>query len=115
MDQKSARCRYPGWGHRWLDDRSRALRGVNSKVSITVVESDEIRTVGVGEATIPGIIQFNHLLELDENEFMRETQGTIKLGIEFRDWTFIGHCYMHGFGRFPRTSSLRPLSRSGSA
>ena len=81
-------------------------RAVNSKVNITVVESDEIRTVGVGEATIPGIIRFNHLLELDENEFMRETQGTIKLGIEFRDWTFIGDCYMHGFGRFPQNIQL---------
>src|ERR1700733_4666758 len=81
-------------------------RAVNSKVNITVVESDEIRTVGVGEATIPGIIRFNHLLELDENEFMRETQGTIKLGIEFRDWTFIGDCYMHGFGRFPQDIQL---------
>ena len=81
-------------------------RALNRKVNITVVESDEIRTVGVGEATIPGIIRFNHLLELDENEFMRETQGTIKLGIEFRDWTFIGDCYMHGFGRFPQNIQL---------
>ncbi len=81
-------------------------RVLNGKVSITVVESDEIGTVGVGEATIPSITRFNSMLELDEDEFLRETQGTFKLGIEFRNWARIGDRYMHGFGRFRQDIQL---------
>lgn len=76
--------------------------------SIRLVESEEIGIVGVGEASVPHIRLFNgQWLGIDEAEFVKRTQATVKLGIQFKDWTRIGDSYIHGFGAIGR--SLGPL------
>jgi tryptophan halogenase len=77
---------------------SRALAG--SGRTISLIESDEIGTVGVGEATIPTIHWFNQIVGFDEKQFMAETKATWKLGIEFQGWNGDGTQYLHPFGTF---------------
>jgi tryptophan halogenase len=84
-------------------------RVLSDKVHITLVESDDIGTVGVGESTIPMIKLFNQVLGIDEDDFMRATQATFKLAIEFKDWGRIGDQYMHGFGIFGQDLATLPF------
>ena len=78
-------------------------------IDVVLVESEEIGIIGVGEATIPALSQFNRLLEIDEAEFVRQTQGSFKLGIQFNDWGAIGDSYIHGFGSIGRDLGLLPF------
>ncbi|PSJ41049.1 tryptophan halogenase [Sphingomonas deserti] len=73
-------------------------RTMGRAVDLTLVESDAIGTIGVGESTIPPLVNFNRLLGINEAEFMRATQATFKLGIAFDGWKEPGHSYFHSFG-----------------
>jgi len=71
-------------------------------LDITLVESDEIGTVGVGESTIPTCRTFHQYMGIDEREFMRATNSTFKLGISFENWAALGDRYIHSFGTLGR-------------
>jgi len=69
-------------------------------LEITLVESEAIGTVGVGEATIPPFVEFNQMLEIDEREMLAAVQGSFKLGIQFENWGKLGDRYIHPFGAY---------------
>src|ERR1700730_13932348 len=75
-------------------------RVLDRSCEISLVESDAIGTVGVGEATLPSLPAFHGLRGVDEGEFLRTTRGTFKLGIQFRDWRTIGETFLHPFGPY---------------
>ena len=71
---------------------------IGKTIEVSLVESDEIGTVGVGEATIPSMITLHRLLKIDERDFMASVQGTFKLGISFENWKNVNENYIHSFG-----------------
>lgn len=73
-------------------------RTLGNAVQLTLIESDAIGSIGVGESTIPPLVTFNRLLGISEAEFMRATQATFKLGIGFENWKEVGDRYFHSFG-----------------
>ncbi|MEQ1640788.1 MAG: tryptophan 7-halogenase, partial [Novosphingobium sp.] len=84
-------------------------RFLDKSWQITLVESDEIGTIGVGEATIPMVRLFNQSLGIDEASFMAATQGSYKLGIRFEGWGGFDDSYIHAFGLVGRGLGLLPF------
>ena len=84
----------------WMAAAALSRLRAGSSVAITLVESEVIGTVGVGEATIPPFLDFNRLLEIDEREMLTAVQGSFKLGIQFINWGKQGDSYIHPFGNY---------------
>ena len=84
----------------WMAAAGLAKSLESRDIGITLVESPDVPTVGVGEATLPGIRDFNAHLDIDEVDFLRKTQATFKLGIEFRDWSEQGARFFHPFADY---------------
>lgn len=84
----------------WMAAAALARLLPKGQAYIRLIESEEIGTIGVGEATVPLMQIFNGMLGVDEREFVCATQGSFKLGIEFRDWGEIGNVHFHGFGDY---------------
>ena len=99
-DRRIKRIAIVGGGTAGWIAASALARKLGHTCSIQLIESPDIPTIGVGEATIPGIIDFLRFLGIDLQDFMRHTQATIKLAIRFIDWHHIGHRYWHPFGAF---------------
>lgn len=83
----------------------------NSTYQIQLIESDKIASIGVGEATIPQFLRFHKLLNIDEDDLIRRTQATFKLGIEFVDWGKIGDSYLHAFGELGKKMEGIPFQQ----
>ncbi len=97
-DRKRQRIVIAGGGTAGWMAAAAIARTMGGAVDLTLVESEAIGTIGVGESTIPPLVNFNRLLGINEADFMRATQATFKLGILFDDWKDVGSRYFHSFG-----------------
>ena len=86
----------------WMTAAALAHFYAKQGITITLVESEAIGTVGVGEATLPHLRFFNQTLGINEQEFMLATQASYKIGIEFSHWGNLGDAYIHPFGEYGR-------------
>jgi tryptophan halogenase len=109
MDECIRRVAIVGGGAAGWMAASALAKSFGQSLGIQLVESEEIGIIGVGESTVPHLTAFNRLLEIDEAEFVRQTQGTFKLGIQFVDWARLGDCYFHSFGTIGRALGLLPF------
>ncbi|MEW6997344.1 tryptophan halogenase family protein [Colwelliaceae bacterium BS250] len=82
---------------------------LGKQLNITLIESDQIGTIGVGEATIPPIATFNKVLGINEADFIKHTKATFKLGIQFENWGLPGDCYSHAFGDIGKDLGMTPF------
>lgn len=103
MDEKIRVVVAGGGTAGWLTAYS-LVRRLGNLLDITLVESDQIGTVGVGEATIPTMRRFHQFFDIDEREFMRATQASFKLGIVFDNWGAPGESYVHSFGELGQSN-----------
>src|SRR5690625_272977 len=99
MNPRETRIVIAGGGTAGWTSAAFLAKHLSSSAEITLIESSEVPTVGVGESTIPLVVTFNDLLGLDESEFMKAVDGTFKIGIEFENWRGDGSSYIHSFGR----------------
>lgn len=106
MTQRKIKVVIAGGGTAGWVAAAALVRQVPELLDITLVESEEIGTVGVGEATIPPMRVFHKRLRIDEQEFMRASSATFKLGIQFEDWSKVGEHYLHYFGKTGKDTSL---------
>ena len=104
QDQSVKRVVIAGGGTAGWTVASALAQQLGPLLDITLVESDQIGTVGVGEATIPTFRSFHALLGIDEREFMRATEASFKLGISFENWGELGDSYIHPFGDVGKSS-----------
>ena len=104
IDQPKQRVVIAGGGTAGWVAAAALSKQLGRLIDVTLVESDEIGTIGVGESTIPTARAFHHLMGVDEREFLRATQASFKLGIAFQDWAKIGDRYFHSFGQIGKST-----------
>jgi len=99
MNPKKTRIVIAGGGTAGWTSAAFLVKHLSKSADITLIESSDVPTVGVGEATIPMAVTFNSMLGIDESEFMKAVDGTFKVGIEFENWKGDGSSYIHPFSR----------------